>query len=121
FNADIAAAEHWAIEDPDSTPDMRTRISIGNRLKECANNENFNVHKKNKDAVTMRLFRRLSISINDEPEFLQLLPPFDDSVRDKMNLYKCAKATASLQRFIASQSELPTFDGGEGEFNRALV
>lgn len=92
FNADLAGAEHWCVEEPRTSTDIRTRIAFGDALKECFNNRNFSIHDKGKRAITVPLFRRGSISINDEPEILQVLPPLNGSVDDKLMLFHCAPA-----------------------------
>jgi hypothetical protein len=39
----------------------------------------------------MNPFRRVSVSVNDEPEHLGVLPPLDDSLIDKILILKCYK------------------------------
>jgi hypothetical protein len=102
FSADLAGAEHWQLEDPDSTTDLRTRRSFGNRLKECANNERFYIRRMHKDPISLPIFRRITLSVNDEPENLAIVPPLDDSLRDKLNLYKCCRVTEALREFVTS-------------------
>lgn len=109
FNYDLAKAEHWQIEDPKSSTDLRTRRGVGDMLKECANNEEFNVHPKGKDAIKLPVFRRISISINDEPENLAVIPPLDDSLKDKVTLYKCNHVSESLKQFIVQTPALNGF------------
>jgi len=99
FNKDLAGAEHWMIEEPKTTTDTRTRIAFGNSIKECFNNRLFAIHGKGKEALTLPLFRRGTISVNDEPELLQVLPPFNGSVDDKISLYHCARVETAFEAF----------------------
>jgi hypothetical protein len=96
FNKDLAGAEHWPIEEPRTSTDTRTRIQFGNTIKECFNNRDFSIHGKGKEAITLRIFRRGSISINDDPDLLMVLPPLNGSVDDKMMLFKCAYVSESI-------------------------
>jgi hypothetical protein len=66
----------------------------------------------------MRPFWRLSLSLNDEPENLMILPPLDPSITDKIILLKCAKnpmpmpsgnACDRTKFWRAIQLEIPAF------------
>lgn len=99
FNDDFASAEHWLVEEPKTSTDIRTRLSIGNAIKDFYFTRDFSVHPKGKRATPLPLFRRGTISVNDEPELLQVLPPFNGSVEDKINLYHCAKVTDAFEPY----------------------
>jgi hypothetical protein len=99
FNADMIGAEHWLIEDPRGSIDMRTRRDFGARLKEATVNRDIRVRAMNKDGVLLRLFRRITISVNLELEYLSVLPPFDPSISDKGFLFLCAPVKAAFDRF----------------------
>jgi hypothetical protein len=99
FNDDFATCEHWFIEEPKTTTDIRTRLAFGNAIKECFTNRDFSVHPKGKRATPLPLFRRGTISLNDEPELLQVLPPFNGSVDDKLNLFKCEMVVKAFAPF----------------------
>lgn len=102
FNKDLAGAEHWLIEEPKTSTDTRTRIMFGNSIKECFNNRDFSIHAKGKEAITLPISRRGSISVNDDPELLMVLPPLNGSVDDKMMLFKCAPVRAALAPFTVN-------------------
>lgn len=99
FNDDFATSEHWMIEEPKTGTDIRTRIAVGNAIKEFYFTRDFSVHPKGKRATPLPLFRRGTISVNDEPELLQVLPPFNGSVEDKICLYKCNVVTQAFEAF----------------------
>lgn len=98
FNYDLAGAEHWMIEDPASTTDIRTRRQFGAKLKEATVNRDFSIHQKGKDALLLPVFRRVTISVNDEPENLAVIPPLDASLADKLFLFKCDMANVGDDR-----------------------
>ena len=99
FNKDLCGAEHWQIEDPATSIDMRTRRAFGAKLKEATVNRDFSIHAKGKDALTLPLFRRVTISVNDEPENLAVCPPLDPSIQDKVFLFHCGKAEKCFEPF----------------------
>lgn len=100
FNYDLAWAEHWLIEDPASTTDIRTRRLFGSKLKECTVNRDFSIHQKGKDALLLPVFRRVTLSTNDEPENLAVIPPMDASIADKVFLFKCQPADVGEDRKV---------------------
>jgi hypothetical protein len=106
FNYDLALSEHWQIEDPASTTDLRTRRTFGAKLKECTVNRDFAIHQKGKDALLLPIFRRVSISVNDEPENLAVIPPMDASIEDKVMLFKCERVLKALEPFKDAKGEL---------------
>jgi hypothetical protein len=98
FNADLAAAEHLLIEDENASTDIRTRRNFGGRIKEFAVCKELSIHAKGRQAVTLPTFRRMTLSVNNEPENLMILPPLDASLEDKISLFKCSPATLSESR-----------------------
>lgn len=110
FNAHVAEAEHLAIEDQHAATDVRSRRKFGSSVKEFTVNTELCVHPKGRQALNLPTFRRLTLSVNDEPENLLILPPMDASVSDKLALLRCQMAELSddraenVRRFTA---ELP--------------
>lgn len=98
FNENLAGAEHWIIEDPNTTTDTRARRAFGNMLKECANNVMFQISAKGKAAVDLPLFRRITVSVNDEHENVSIVPPMDASIQDKVFLFKCTPVALGNDR-----------------------
>ena len=111
FNQDLVGSEHWAIEDPASTTDIRTRRLFGNKLKEAIVNVELRVNRKGKDAVMLKIFRRVTISVNNEPENLAVIPPLDDSLIDKIFLLRCAKVQKAFDPFRTKEGTPALFNG----------
>ncbi|MFA5151118.1 MAG: hypothetical protein WC554_01015 [Clostridia bacterium] len=88
FNGELFTAEHLCIEDEPASTDLRTRRSFGAQIKQIAGCETQRCHGKHKQAITLTPFWRLSISLNDEPENLMVLPPIDNSIEDKIIILK---------------------------------
>jgi hypothetical protein len=89
FNAELFGSEHLMVEDEPASTDIRTRHVLGSFIKMFTVNSTQNCHGKNKQAITLTPCWRLSISVNDEPEHLMVLPPLgSDSVSGKIMLLR---------------------------------
>jgi hypothetical protein len=118
FNSDLFEAEHLMIEDEQASTDIRARRNFGTQLKSITVNEWQRCHTKYRVPISLPPFWRLSITVNDEPENLMVLPPIDDSMEDKLIILRASKfpmpmPTATLaqrrafwQRLV---DELPAF------------
>lgn len=118
FNAELFGAEHLMIEDECASTDLRARRNFGAQLKSVTVNQLQKCHQKNRTALSLEPFWRSTITVNDEPENLMVLPPIEDSIEDKLILLRanrCAMPmpTATLtqrEAFLAVLvSELPAF------------
>lgn len=88
FNSNLFEAEHLMVEDDIASCDIRSRRTFGTYIKQFTANEEVQHNAKNKQAMTRRPFWRISISCNEEPENLSILPPIDDSLLDKVIMLK---------------------------------
>jgi len=118
FNADLVCAEHLMIEDEAASTDVRVRRYFGSQLKTMVVNATQRIEGKGLKAINLEPFWRLSISVNDEPENLMVLPPLDESLRDKIMLLQCVTPNfpfspdshADRKLFFETiTSELPAF------------
>lgn len=118
FNSELFGAEHLMIEDEQASTDIRARRNIGARIKEFTVNEVQRCHAKGRIAVNLTPFWRLSVTVNDEPENLMVLPPLDDSLQDKLILLRAVKQEMPMSTATHTQrkefwdklvSELPAF------------
>ena len=90
FNSDLFAAEHWVIADEIPHRDISHRRAFGARIKDCTVNKSMQCQGKFKESLTLTPCKRLTISLNDEPENLMILPPLDESLIDKIIMLKVA-------------------------------
>ena len=118
FNADLFGAEHLMVEDEAGAVDIRARRNFGSSIKGIAVNRNHHCHGKGKNALTLTPIWRMTISLNDEPERLLVLPPVDKDLADKIMLFKVRKRDMPMptetpeekERFWnALVAELPAF------------
>ena len=119
FNADLFEAEHLVLDD------CRASIKIADRLAFAAKLKQFTVgatvaslHGKGKDAINVRPWWRISITCNDDPESLLVLPPLNEDFADKLILLRASRfdfpepitTAAEKERFEAKlRSEIPAF------------
>jgi energy-coupling factor transporter ATP-binding protein EcfA2 len=103
FNKDLFGAEHLMIEDNDPKTDIKSRRALGSAIKGFTVNEDQRCHAKGRDALVLRPFWRVSITVNDEPENMMLLPPIDDSLADKLMIFKARHFTLPMPTVTASE------------------
>jgi Bifunctional DNA primase/polymerase, N-terminal len=88
FNSELLGCEHLMIEDEEASTDIRARRNFGSHIKSICANQDQSAHAKYRNAITLGPFWRLTISVNDEPESLMILPPIDKSLEDKFIILK---------------------------------
>jgi hypothetical protein len=118
FNADLFGAEHLVIEDAAESTDIRTRRHFGAQIKAFGFNNTHHCHGKNKTPLTLTPIWRVTISLNDDPERLMVLPPIDGDIADKIMLLKVRKRDMPMPTETGAQqavfwaalmAELPAF------------
>jgi len=92
FNRELFGSEHQKIEDEQPFKDQKSRVRFGDAIKNVASTTEGSCHGKNREAIKLTPFWRLTLSVNDEPEHLEILPPFNDSLMDKIILLHCKHA-----------------------------
>lgn len=88
FNSDLFGAEHLMIEDEAESIDIRARRHFASGLKSIAVNQDHQWHGKHREALVLTPIWRMTVSLNEEPERLQVLPPLDSDVADKVILLR---------------------------------
>ena len=91
FNAELFEAEHLMLEDEHMSRRLPDRQALGAAIKAVVANETHHCHRKNCTGITLRPFWRLTITLNDEPEALLVLPPLDEHVADKLLLFRASR------------------------------
>ena len=118
FNGDWMGKEHLLVEDPRPSMKMLDRLQFAQILKGLAVNEDLSFHKKSKDAFGVSPEFLVSITINDDPDSLRILPPLTPDFEDKVMLLHVTKRplpmpTRTAQERLAFQKavrdELPAY------------
>lgn len=92
FNGDLIGAEHLSFEDETHRRDATARRHFGESLKSMLFCRDIQCHPKFGQPIVLNPYWALSISLNDDPEHLQVLPQIDDSLSDKILLLRCVRA-----------------------------
>jgi len=92
FNEDLAESEHLMMEDKQSFRDSKSRSAFGAAIKQLTVTSLTPVHGKGKKKFMAPAYRRLTFSVNDDADCITALPMMDDSVGDKLMLFKCSRA-----------------------------
>ncbi len=117
FNSDLFKAEHLIIADETPATEYSERCAFGAGIKNMVAEPMQRLHAKGRDAMMLEPFWRVTMSLNDEPENLMVLPPYNESMKDKLILFKVDRAGSlpngerdSRAKFAeAIKNELPAF------------
>jgi hypothetical protein len=118
FNGEWLEGEHLLIEDPATSTATKDRVFFGERIKQTVISDKIRIHIKRMTALNLELFIRMSISVNDDPDKIRVLPLLTPDMKDKVHLFLVRQAempmpTLTLEDRIAFKqkitAELPTF------------
>lgn len=106
FNAHVFAGEHLVLEDESESVDPRSRKHFAAMMKTLLCGQDQNCHGKNREAIILRPLWRMTVSLNDDPERLLVLPPLDDDVRDKIIALKVMKRAMPMPTGTPAEADL---------------
>ena len=118
FNGGLFYAEHLVVEDEAENIDYHSRRNFAAGIKAIAVNRDHSCHGKHKEALTLSPIWRMTISLNDDADRIQVLPPLCGDVADKILLVKVVKRPMPMPTHTAEQeqafwdtlmAELPAF------------
>ena len=114
FNGHTLGAELLVLDDEIASKHHSTRTALAQGIKKQLFAGSVSIEGKHRDPIAMRPVQSIIIAVNDEPEHLQVLPAFDDSVADKISLFSCEQAKLGGlddrdQIATAIKTELPAF------------
>jgi hypothetical protein len=91
FNSELFGAEHLILEDESASISHIARSALGAAIKTIAVNEIHQCHGKRRDIENLCPRWRLSISLNNEPERMMILPRLSNDVSDKIILLRATR------------------------------
>lgn len=103
FNGELFTAEHLRISDQIVPHSNSAARHLANGLKQIAANRTHKLHDKHKCAIDLPVFWRCTISLNDGPEDLTVLPRMDNGMADKFMLFKCSEVALSMPTETVAQ------------------
>lgn len=92
FSKDTAEAAHWKMDDKPPIRNLAKRMEFGANVKHHCVSSLTDVHGKGVNKLVLPTYRRITLSTNEEPEYLSVIPPLDDSMADKLMIVHCSKA-----------------------------
>lgn len=108
FNADLCAAEHLILEDEHCSTKISDRIKLGASLKQhTVGVTTTSLHAKGRNAVNIRPWWRVTITLNDDPEAMMVLPPLDEHIADKIILLRASRFDFPMP--VATNAERTAF------------
>jgi len=91
FNADLFAAEHLMLEDEHCSTRIDQRLKLGAAIKQhTVSTFLSSLHAKGRTAINLPGWWRISITLNDDPEAMMVLPPLDQHIADKIILLRAS-------------------------------
>ncbi len=91
FNADLYGAEHLMLEDEHCSTRIENRLKLGSSIKQHTVSTYLgSLHAKGRNAVNLPGWWRVSITLNDDPEAMMVLPPLDQHIADKIILLRAS-------------------------------
>jgi hypothetical protein len=118
WNDDLIGAELQLMDDCEDSIDIRARRQLAARFKEAIYSNEVQMRKRHTSSISVRPVWRVMLCCNDTPESLQIIPPIDDDLSDKVILlsvshYKPPVDTSSIEGrdrlWTMISAELPAF------------
>lgn len=118
WNDDLVGAETMLVDDCIGSTDIRSRRNFGASFKEAIYPHVIQLRKRNSSSISVRPVWAVVVCCNDTPESLQIIPPLDNDLSDKVALLhvigvklpvdtSTPEGRAELQAMI--RAELPAF------------
>jgi len=92
FNGELFEAEHLMLEDEFMSTRISDRLKLGAAIKNLTvSTQTASCHRKHRHPVNLPGWWRVTITLNDDPEALLVLPPLDDHIEDKIILLRASR------------------------------
>ena len=119
FNSNLFKAEHLFLDDCQCSTSIKDRLAFGTILKTHTDGASVKgLHAKGRDEINISPWWRITISLNDAPEAMMILPPLNEDIADKIILLRASRfdfpepiqSSDDKDRFAAKiRSEIPAF------------
>jgi hypothetical protein len=91
FNSELFGAEHLMLEDESASTSHQARSALADAIKTIAADKVHPCHGKRRDIVNLCPGWRLSMSLNNEPERMMILPRLTADVHDKISILRATR------------------------------
>lgn len=92
FNADLVGSELLVVDDDAASKDHRSRLALAQNIKTNLFAGSFRLEAKGRDAIDCHPVHALVMAVNEDPDHLRVLPELDESMDDKINLFRTKAA-----------------------------
>jgi hypothetical protein len=115
FNKELAQSFHWYVDDNQSASSSQRHMLFSETLKKHVATPEVVYHPKFQDSNVIPWYGRITITCNDDPDSLSIIPNMDMTIRDKVSLYKLNSRTLKFppnsELHDILERELPYFVG----------
>lgn len=112
FNSNLIASPMWTIDDAVAQTDNKTREGYSQMIKMITANEGVVMRGMHREGFRAPWFGRLTVTMNDDPDSLKMLPMTDISIKDKIAVLRALETGFKNGEWATSDhidSELPFF------------
>lgn len=118
WNDDLIGSELLLVDDCSASTDIRARRAFGAAFKEAMYPFSVQLRKRHSSSVSVRPVWACVVCCNDTPEALQIIPPIDADMSDKVALLHVSQITMPVDTSTAAgrgtlqamiKAELPSF------------
>jgi hypothetical protein len=92
FNADLVGSELLVVDDDAASKDHRSRMALTQNIKANFFSGSFRLEAKGRDAIECFPVQALVMAVNEDPDHLRVLPELEESMEDKIHLFKTRSA-----------------------------
>ena len=112
WNDNLIGAELLLIDDCIGSTDIRARRSLASKFKEAMFPAQFEMRKRNCTSIMIRPVWAVMVCCNDTPESLQIIPPIDTDLSDKVIMLRA--------KLIKPPVDDPSTPEGKRELQRMI-
>jgi hypothetical protein len=91
FNSDHFGVENLILEDEAAEVNHAARVKFAAAIKQISVNRLQACHGKHREAITLEAWWRCTVSLNDDPEKLMILPELSPDVADKIIILRTTR------------------------------
>jgi hypothetical protein len=106
FNSTLFGSPVWTVDDAIAPSDPRARQRYSQIVKMSVANDRMNKRGMYREGTTTEWLGRILVTLNDDPESVQLLPSTDMSIMDKLAFFRASIAFAG-QRWPSNEDFAP--------------
>ncbi len=106
FNGNLFEAEHLMLEDEFMSHLIKDRMALGSEIKKMTVSTGcVSCNRKQRHQIDLSAWWRVTISLNDDPESLKVLPPLDVNIEDKIILLRASRCPMPMPTNTTEETE----------------